>query len=66
MKADNQIIEAFAQILVLLMVVVWPVASWMTHVVVTIQQEAWGLLIAGALLFPIGIVHGTGVWLGVF
>jgi hypothetical protein len=42
------------------------VAAWLTHIVVCIKTAAWGLLIAGAILFPIGIVHGIGVWLGVF
>lgn len=58
------VMENLLVLLVPLLVGVYPLASWLTHVVVTIQQEAWGLLIAGALLFPIGIVHGTLIWLG--
>lgn len=41
-------------------------AAWLTHIVVCISSAAWGLLIAGAILFPIGIVHGIGYWLGFF
>lgn len=39
-------------------------AAWVTHIVVCLQTAAWGFLIAGALVFPIGIVHGIGVWFG--
>lgn len=39
-------------------------AGWVTHIVVCIQNEQWVLLIAGALAFPIGIVHGIGAWFG--
>ena len=41
-------------------------ASWLTHVIVCLYAGKWGFLIAGALLFPIAIVHGYGVWFGVW
>lgn len=44
----------------------WAIASWLTHVIVCIKSASWLFLLAGAIFFPIGIVHGTGVWLGVF
>lgn len=47
-------------------VVVWIAAAWITHVVVSIQSASWILLLVGAFVFPVGCVHGTGVWLGVF
>jgi hypothetical protein len=40
------------------------VASWVTHIVTCINQAAWLFLIAGAILPPIGIIHGYGVWFG--
>lgn len=40
------------------------VASWLTHVVSCIAAGAWGLLIAGSLLAPIGIIHGVMIWFG--
>jgi len=40
------------------------VLAWFTHIFVGISEGAWGLLIAGAIMFPIGIIHGFGVWLG--
>lgn len=40
------------------------VAAWFTHIFVCLKTAAWGFLIAGALFFPIGIVHGIGIWFG--
>lgn len=42
----------------------WLVASWITHIVVCLKTASWGFLIAGALAFPIAVVHGTGSWFG--
>lgn len=44
----------------------WATASWLTHVIVCLQASKWGFLIAGALAFPVAIVHGTGIWFGVW
>jgi len=38
--------------------------AWLTHIIVSISAHAWGLLIAGAIMFPIGIIHGIGCWFG--
>lgn len=38
--------------------------AWLTHIIASIGSESWGLLIAGAIMFPIGIIHGIGVWFG--
>lgn len=34
------------------------------HVYTCAQQENWTFLLSGSLVFPVGIVHGWGVWLG--
>ena len=47
-------------------VVGWVIASWLTHVVVCLSAGKWGFLIAGAIIFPIAWIHGTGVWFGFF
>ena len=47
-------------------IILWAVASWLTHVVVCIKSASWGFLIAGALFFPIANIHGTGIWLGLW
>jgi hypothetical protein len=44
----------------------WIIGSWLTHVVVCLTAGKWGFLIAGAIIFPIAWIHGTGIWLGFF
>jgi len=39
-------------------------AALATHIIVCLKTAAWGFLIAGALFFPIGIIHGFGIWAG--
>jgi hypothetical protein len=41
-------------------------AAWLTHVIVCIKAGSWGFLIAGAIFFPVGIIHGIGLWFGAF
>ena len=38
------------------------IAAWFTHVLFCLSSAAWGFLIAGALFFPIGIIHGVMIW----
>lgn len=46
--------------------VAWIAASWITHVVVCLGASKWGFLIAGAIMFPVAVIHGTGIWFGWF
>lgn len=39
-------------------------AAWLTHIYVCFNGNRWGFLIAGALFFPIAIIHGIGIWFG--
>ena len=39
-------------------------AAWFTHLFVCFSDDRWGFLIAGAIMFPIAIVHGIGIWFG--
>lgn len=41
-------------------------AAWFQHLYTCFTEEAWGFLIAGAIFFPVAIVHGAGVWLGLW
>ena len=50
--------------LIALAIVAWAAAAWITHVIVCLKTASWGFLIAGAIFFPVAIIHGTGVWLG--
>ena len=49
-----------------LLAICWVFLAWLTHVITCIQSASWLLLIAGAIVFPVGCVHGTGIWFGVF
>lgn len=42
------------------------IAAWITHIITCLREDEWGFLIAGALFFPIAIIHGIGVWFGVW
>lgn len=39
-------------------------AAWLTSVVFCASNGARPLLIADATFFPVGVVHGIGLWLG--
>lgn len=38
------------------------VAAWLTHIFTCFSDGLWGFLIAGAIMFPIGIFHGIYLW----
>lgn len=40
------------------------IAAWLTHIFECLGNGEWGFLIAGALFFPIAIIHGIGIWFG--
>lgn len=44
----------------------WMLASWLTHVIVCIKASEWLFLIAGGIVAPIAWIHGTGIWFGVW
>jgi hypothetical protein len=39
-------------------------AAWLTSIVFCAKNGRQPLLITGAAFFPVGVVHGIGVWLG--
>jgi len=53
-----------ALILIGLGVTLISVAAWATHIYVCFKASEWGFLLAGALAFPVGVVHGVGIWFG--
>jgi hypothetical protein len=50
--------------LLFLLVAVFCYSAWLTSIVFCAVGGLWPLLIASATFFPIGIVHGIGVWFG--
>lgn len=41
-------------------------AAWIQHLYTCFVEEAWMLLIAGAIFPPVGVVHGIGIWTGLW
>jgi hypothetical protein len=39
-------------------------AAWLTSIVFSASNGQKPLLIAAAAFFPVGIVHGVGIWFG--
>ncbi len=39
-------------------------SAWLTSIVFCASNDRVPLLVASAMFFPIGIVHGIGVWFG--
>ncbi len=39
--------------------------TWITHIVVCLLEAKYMLLIAGAIIAPVGMIHGCGIWFGV-
>lgn len=37
-------------------------AAWLTHIFECFAGAMWGFLIAGAIFFPVGILHGIYLW----
>jgi hypothetical protein len=54
----------FSLIAVPIALVIACIAAWFTHVIVCLTAGKWGFLIAGALAFPIAIIHGVMIWFG--
>lgn len=42
------------------------VAAWVQHLYTCFTTESWGFLVAGAIFFPIGVIHGWGIWFGLW
>ena len=43
-----------------------PAAAWVQHILTCAADERWVGLVLGAIVFPVGIVHGIAVWLGFY
>lgn len=57
--------DAIKIILCLALIVAVP-AAYIQHFISTIQAEQWVVLVIGAIMPPLGVLHGILVWLGVF
>ena len=50
--------------LALLLLVPFIYSAWLTSIVFCAAGACRPLLVASALFFPVGVVHGIGVWCG--
>jgi hypothetical protein len=50
--------------LLFLLIAAFCYSAWLTSIVFCAVSGSRPLLIASAAFFPIGIVHGVGVWFG--
>ncbi len=56
---DNAIALAFMIFFVLV-----PFAAWSQHLYSCGAGDRWEFATLGAIVFPVGVVHGLGVWVG--
>lgn len=63
---DRQGVATFGLLLAFISLLLGSAAAWITHVIVCIKASAWILLLFGCIVAPVGVIHGIGVWLGVF
>jgi len=40
------------------------IAAWLTHIFHCLFAGKYLLLIAGAFIAPVGVIHGIGLWFG--
>lgn len=66
MPDDRQGTATLGIILAVFALLLGSAAAWITHVIVCIKASAWVLLLFGCFVAPVGVVHGVGVWLGIF
>ncbi len=48
----------------LVVFVLLPMAAWFQHIHATAIAGRWAWLVLGALVFPLGVLHGIAIWLG--
>jgi len=54
--------EGMVKLYAITLFVLWIAAAWLTHVIACFMTSSWGFLIAGAIMAPIAVVHGTWLW----
>ena len=47
-----------------LLLIVAMIPAWITHVVYSITNELWVVLVVGAVVPPVGVIHGFMIWFG--
>lgn len=60
----NKILKIKGESEIAIMIFIAFFAAWITHIITCFSDDRWGFLIAGALFFPVAIIHGVGIWFG--
>jgi hypothetical protein len=50
--------------LMILLVIAFCYSAWLTSIVFCAENGMRPLLVTSAMFFPVGVVHGVGVWFG--
>ena len=64
MNTEDKLFAGLGLGLVIFYIVLF--AAWVTHIITCLSEGKWGFLLAGAIAFPIAIIHGIGIWFGVW
>lgn len=57
---------ARVRISLLVVLIALSMGGWFQHLYTCSTTNEWGFLIAGAVIALIGVIHGWGVWLGIW
>ncbi len=57
--------SSIAGVIFLVFIFTSSVAAWLTHIITCFIDGSWGFLIAGAIFFPIAVIHGWLIWFGI-
>lgn len=57
--------EVLNAVAVLIMVLTATVGAYIQHFITTVSQELWVVMVVGAIIPPVGMLHGWLVWLNV-
>lgn len=58
-------ISALAGFMLMIAVILATAGAWVQHFITTVSEEMWVLLVVGAIIPPVGVLHGWLVWIGV-
>lgn len=58
-------ITALGGVMFMVAFVLATVGAWVQHLITTVSEEMWVLLVVGAIIPPVGVLHGWLVWFGV-
>ena len=60
----SNLIQGIASVALSAVIIILTFGAWITHVVYTISAGAWLLLLVGAIVPPVGAIHGIMIWFG--